>query len=68
MCTQLVNNWHSRWLEPEQGETGKKGVHGTSPLLQAINYAPLLEIVGRHLKLYAITNRKTNKSLPHFPT
>src|SRR6516165_3658289 len=23
-CTRQVNNWRSRWLEPKQGETGKK--------------------------------------------
>ena len=46
----------------------KKGVHGNSPLLQAINYARLFKIVWRHLKLYAITNGKTNESLSHFPT
>src|SRR6516164_9737477 len=23
-CTQLLNNWRSRWLAPKQGETGKK--------------------------------------------
>ena len=42
--------------------------HRNSSLLQAINYARLFKIVRRHLKLYAITNRKTNESLPHFPT
>src|SRR5262249_21915202 len=42
--------------------------HRNSPLLQAINDARLFKIVGRHLKLYAITNRKTNESLAHFPT
>jgi hypothetical protein len=39
-----------------------------APLLRAIYYASLVKIVGRHFKLYAIANRKTNESLPHFPT
>jgi hypothetical protein len=49
-----------------EGDSAKR--RRNSPLLQAINYARLLKIVGRHLKLYAITDRKTNESLPHFPT
>jgi hypothetical protein len=35
-------------------------------LPQAINYARLLQIVGRHLKFDAITGRKANESLAHF--
>ena len=37
-----------------------------APLLQAVYYARLLKIVGRHFKLDSIANHKTNESLPHF--
>jgi hypothetical protein len=43
-----------------------RGYRGIFALAQSINDARLLQIVGRHLELDAITGRKANESLAHF--